>query len=339
MSGDVGTVAAQPAATETAKASEGAAQSRPVAKATVRDPFEVARREMKEKQRQRKLHLVNAPNGQPDTESEPTSPDETTLVPGQDDNGHDKDHDHDDETQEDVEKQKEASWAQKLRADLAKKTEEVKATIEREKKRDAEWGEAVRSAKYRLEDVSDERDHFKGLFEQASKHLIDSGMLDPLSVQYVMEQFTSRGLKRQLERGTSAQSDGAQSEMKAKHTSAIQSGIDGLVAKYPELDWKKNKDAAGFMRSLVKTYGANGFPPNMEAEARRWVLGWRAEQGQATAAKAAPQKQPRPESTTLARTPNSGRPPAKNDKGLAQALTKKQLIAEVQQRRALRQQR
>lgn len=298
------------------------------------DPFAAAKQEMRSKVKDRKMRLVD----DRDT-AKPIHGDVATDEPATPDGDNATADDTTDDAQDATEK--EPTWAQKLREDLSKKTAEVEQAKQADAKREQQWARAVQSAKNHVEDITGERDHYKGLFEQAKEYLVANGMMDPMSVDLVSEQYERRKLERLLARGTSAQTEEGKASLVRQHTESIGAGLNPLMQKYPELNPKKNPEAIEFLEMALAKYRTTGkFDDNLEDRARRWVAGWRASRTQEPAAQKPAAPKPRaPESTTLAGVANSGRPAKSTVKGLAPALTKKQLIDEVNARRAARQQR
>ena len=160
-------------------------------------------------------------------------------------------------------------WAAKLKgeAETAKKeATEVKATLDRAKR---EWSDAYAKAKDEIDDAKADADHYKGLFDRLVAGLKGAGFeVDPLEVQLAERDRELSRFKRQQERGKQAENDAGIKKMAGD----IRGRVDALVTKYPELDPKKSKDAADYLRFLL-TADPSRFPladleRNLEASGR-----------------------------------------------------------------------
>lgn len=190
-------------------------------------------------------------------------------------------------------------WAAKLKgeAETAKKeATEVKATLDRAKR---EWSDAYAKAKDEIDDAKADADHYKGLFDRLVAGLKGAGFeVDPLEVQLAERDRELSRFKRQQERGKQAENDAGIKKMAGD----IRGRVDALVAKYPELDPKKSKDAADYLRFLL-TADPSRFPladleRNLEAFARHQRAAMGAKQPAPAPAQVAPPA-PRPAAMTL----------------------------------------
>lgn len=224
-------------------------------------------------------------------------------------------------------------WAAKLKgeAETAKKeATEVKATLDRAKR---EWSDAYAKAKDEIDDAKADADHYKGLFDRLVAGLKGAGFeVDPLEVQLAERDRELSRFKRQQERGKQAENDAGIKKMAGD----IRGRVDALVAKYPELDPKKSKDAADYLRFLL-TADPSRFPladleRNLEAFARHQRAAMGAKQPTPAPVQTAPA--PRPAAMTL------GDAGARVESGKKQATggprTDTQIKADFLKRRASR---
>lgn len=189
-------------------------------------------------------------------------------------------------------------WAAKLKteAETAKKeATEVKASFDRARR---EWSDAYAKAKDEIDDAKADADHYKGLFDRLVAGLKGAGFeVDPLEVQLAERDRELSRFKRQQERGKQAENDAGIKKMAGD----IRGRVDALVAKYPELDPKKSKDAADYLRFLL-TADPSRFPladleRNLEAFARHQRAAMGAKQPTPAPVQTAPA--PRPAAMTL----------------------------------------
>lgn len=190
-------------------------------------------------------------------------------------------------------------WAAKLKgeAEAAKKEAgDVKATLDRAKR---EWSDAYAKAKDEIDDAKADADHYKGLFERLVSGLKGAGFeVDPLEVQLAERDRELSRYKRQQERGKQAENDAGIKKMAGD----IKGRVDAIITKYPELDPRKSKESADYLRFLL-TADPSRFPltdleRNLEAFARHQRAAMGARQPTPTPAQSAPMA-PRPSAMTL----------------------------------------
>lgn len=332
------TEAAAPAAPAPAQTAAPSAVAR-VAPSDIGEPkdaFAAARAEMRaRKSEQRKLKLA-ASDGERVDDNADAMPDNEEPATGAEGDEHQADA----EQTEDAAEEKEPTWAQKLRDDLEKKTSKLAEVEKTTAEREAKWSQAVQATTHKLEDMADDVTHYKGLFEQTLELLKQVGHpIDEVSLQLVNEQREKKRLERMLKRGESTKTEQQKGELVTQHKTAIEGAFRGLSQKFAELDPKKNKDAREFIEAELARYQQAGrFDDGLEARARRWVLGWRAENAARMQKSTTKPQKPaqRPDSTTMAGTANSGRT-APGKPQVREGLTNKQLKDEVRQYRASRQ--
>lgn len=190
-------------------------------------------------------------------------------------------------------------WAAKLKteAEAAKKEAgDVKASLDRAKR---EWSDAYAKAKDEIDDAKADADHYKGLFERLAAALKGIGHeVDPLDLRIAEQDRELSRYKRQQERGKQAENDAGIKKMAGD----IKGRVTALIAKYPELDPKKSKEANDYLSFLLKA-DPSRFPladleRNLEAFARHQRAAMGARQPAPTPAQPAPMA-PRPSAMTL----------------------------------------
>lgn len=216
----------------------------------------------------------------------------------------------------DEEAEKATPWAKKVKAEL----EEAKAKVAEFDSVKKQWAKAAADARHEREEISDERDHYKALFDQAAAYLKQIGHeIDPVSLRNADLMREMRRLQRAQQRGQGS----AKEEAHAKLVSDVKSKVDSVIAKFPELDPKKNKEAAEFLGMRLRS----GTLETFEADCRAWVQMQRGKrQLQRTASPTPPKPTERPEPTTLGGTKSAG---------AAAAPKKPQLIDERTIKRSL----
>jgi chromosome segregation ATPase len=217
----------------------------------------------------------------------------------------------------DEEAEKATPWAKKVKAEL----EQAKAKLAEFDGVKKHWAKQAEDARHERAEISDDRDHFKSLFEQAAAYLKSIGHeIDPLSLKHAETLREMARMKRLHDRGQGT----AKEEQHAKRVADVRSKVDGIVAKFPELDPKRSKEAAEFLGMRLRS----GDMTNFEADCRAWVQMQRGKKQLQRSTQSTPPPKPteRPESTTLGGTRSSG---------AAQTTKKPQLIDERSIKRAL----
>lgn len=292
----------------------------------------------------RKLRLV-------DESDKPAIDDDVTNVDPTADTSDDADKT-ETETDEAEDPAAQATWAQKLRKDLADKTERIKAIEDEQAQRESTWTEAVQQAKHAREDLADEAAFhqsyataLEAVIEEAANRLRAAGLLgkdqpllDPLSKQLFMKGRDEAKLKRQLER--------AQHGTKAQQTEKVGAKavetLNDLRKRIPELDWEKVPEAKQWLAQRFAK-DEQGRPTglgmkNLEADAMAFAkaLRWDRSQKQTTQRNTQQTQRPgeeqRPSSTTMAGASQGGsvKPTPKEPQNAKESL------AWIQSRKAAR---
>lgn len=203
----------------------------------------------------------------------------------------------DGEKPEDAEPADEAKphWAKALKQDL----ETAKADVEQFKQREEQWNGALREVNAKIADATQDVSFYKSLFEQAKAYLEKIGHpINPHSLAVAERDREIARMKRQMSSGQQVD----QQAQRQQHTAQIAQRIDALIAKHPELDYRKNEAAKAFIVSRLRSGTMDGF----EDDAQAWL---EVQRGKAMrAAQANQKKTPRAtQSTTLANAqPASG---------------------------------
>lgn len=168
-------------------------------------------------------------------------------------------------------------WAKAMKEDLAA----AKADVEQFKKNEAEWKQAVAGYRIAAEDVKDEAAHFKGLFDQAMAYLEKIGHpITKESLAVAERDLEIRKMKRRMG-ATQAQDQGTQRQA---NVDALSRRIDALIAKHPELDYKKSDAAKKFLAARLRSGSMDGF----EDDAMAWLEVQRGKQMRAQQANGKP---------------------------------------------------
>jgi hypothetical protein len=205
------------------------------------------------------------------------------------------------------------TWAQRLREDLAKKTERVQALEKDYAEREARFGEAVEKTraevervKIEIDDAKDEAAYWQSYAQQVEGLLTEIGhTIDPISKIAIERERELAKMKRQMERQQKTQSARGSEERRAQLAADLTQRFEAIRQKHPEVDWQKNPEAREFVSELLsgELYDGQGrFAEERVARAvDRFVASvrWKLAQKSTDATKAQPKTAERPSSSTL----------------------------------------
>lgn len=186
------------------------------------------------------------------------------------------------------------SWAAKVKGELDQAKQKI-ATFEKIAKDGHAENVKLRD---QIEDLTSDAEHYKGLFDRLVAGLKAQGFeVDPIEIQLAERDRELNRYKRKGERETQS---GREQQIQ-QLAGSIKGRVEALVSKYPELDPKKNKEAADYLRFRL-TGDPQRFPlDTLERDLEAFARHLRAQMGARSApAVQSEQRPPRPQSSTLA---------------------------------------
>lgn len=233
------------------------------------------------------------------------------------------------QAQEEKAEQRTDHWSQKVKADLDAANKKIAAFEDVAKKGHAENARLSDE----IEDVKAEAAHYKGMFERLVAGIKSQGFeVDPIEIQLAERDLELARYKRKGERASQVQ----RTEQIGKMAGDIKSRVETLIGKYPELDPKRSKEAAEYLRfrltSDPKAFPLDTLERDLEAFARhlRAQMGMKAAPPAATTAEARPRP---PQASTLAGASPVGTSAKKPDGAFR---TDKEIKSEFLRRKAAR---
>jgi hypothetical protein len=212
----------------------------------------------------------------------------------------------DGETDDDVEPpdEQKPTWAQKLRADIAKKTERLAVLERQHAEREQRFEQAARHVEHRIEDVTDDlkaEQRYSAALEAA---IAKSGFNVPADWKRAFQaEHKANKLERQLSRGKSVE----QSKTVEVKAAEARDKVTTLAKQFPELDWKTSPEGKAWLASRF-AQGGKGMR-DLEQDALIFVKALRYDRSQKNAARTPQQTQraPKPAPTLAGQRANVGR--------------------------------
>ncbi len=296
--------------TSAAPAPQATAQPAAVARADVSESQDAVKllREIRAKRGGDKNKLKLVPKQEPDAEAadeQPTSEASASEAASSPETAEGADA----EGADDKPPEKEPTWAQKLRADLTKKTEQVKQLEQRDREREAKFNEAAQRVQWQIEDVQADVKAEQAYSQMLEQAIESAGFSVPADwKRAALAERKASALERQLQRGQTAQQK--QGHEKAGER-AVQS-LHSLGERIPEVKAALSNADPEMRAWLAERFGVDeqGKPTglgmkNLERDAANHAKALRYErttraQAKKTTAQVKPAEGARPQSTTLA---------------------------------------
>lgn len=196
------------------------------------------------------------------------------------------------------------TWAQKLRGDLAKKTERLAQLEQRHAEREQRFEQAARHVEHRIEDVTDDlkaEQRYSAALEAA---IAKSGFTVPADWKRAFQaEHKATKLERQLSRGQRVEQSKT-IEVKAQEA---RDQVTALAKQFPELDWQKSPEGKAWLAERFSK-GGKGMA-NLERDALMFVKALRYDRSQKAQANTPQQtqRQPKPAPTLAGQRANVGR--------------------------------
>lgn len=196
------------------------------------------------------------------------------------------------------------TWAQKLRADLSKKTERLAVLEKQHQEREQRFEQAARHVEHRIEDVTDDlkaEQRYSAALEAA---IAKSGFTVPADWKRAFQaEHKATKLERQLSRGQRVE-QGKTVEAKAAEA---RDKVSALAKQFPELDWNTSPEGKAWLAQRFSR-GGKGMA-DLDADALVFVKALRYDRSQKNAARTPQQTQraPKPAPTLAGQRANAGK--------------------------------
>lgn len=196
------------------------------------------------------------------------------------------------------------TWAQKLKTDLAKKTERLTTLEKQHAEREQRFAQAARQVEHRIEDVGDDlkaEQKYSAALEQA---IAKAGFTVPADWKRAFQaEHKATKLERQLARGQHVE------QSKGVEAAAAQARdkVQALAKQFPELDWSKSPEGKAWLTARFQK-GAKGMT-DLEQDALMFVKALRYDRSQRRTANTPQQTQraPKPVPTLAGNKANTGK--------------------------------
>ena len=212
----------------------------------------------------------------------------------------------DDGTDEEQEPPDEAkpTWAQRLKDEMAKKTERLANLEKQHAEREQRFEQAARQVEHRIEDVGDDlkaEQRYSAALEQA---IAKAGLVVPADWKRAfLAEHKATKLERQLQRGQHVE----QSKTVEAKANEAKDKVAALAKQFPELDWQKSPEGKAWLAARFQK-GGKGMT-DLDADALVFVKALRYDRSQRAQERTPQQTQraPKPAPTLAGQRSNVGR--------------------------------
>lgn len=196
------------------------------------------------------------------------------------------------------------TWAQKLRGDLAKKTERLAVLEKQHVEREQRFAQAARKVEHRVEDVGDDLKAERGYSAALEAAIAKAGLVVPGDWKraYLAEHKASK-LERALSRGQHVE----QSKTVEVKAQEARDQVTALGKQFPELDFKTSPEGKAWLAERFSK-GGKGMR-DLQRDALMFVKALRYDRSQRAQANTPQQTQraPKPAPTMAGNKANAGR--------------------------------
>lgn len=196
------------------------------------------------------------------------------------------------------------TWAQKLRADLSKKTERLAVLERQHQEREQRFEQAARRVEHRIEDVTDDLKAEQSYSAALEAAIAKAGFNVPADWKRAYQaEHKAKKLERALSRGQHVE----QSKTIEAKAQEARDQVTALAKQFPELDWKQSPEGKAW---LAERFGKGGKGmANLANDALMFVKALRYDRSQRAQANTPQQTQraPKPAPTLAGQRANVGR--------------------------------